>query len=92
MAQKIAILAGDGIGPEIVNEAVKVINFLNDEGTLNIELKEAAVGGAGYDEAGEPLPAATLELCKNSDAILLGAVGGPSMKPCRAKNVLKRVC
>lgn len=77
MTQKIAILPGDGIGPEIVNEAVKVINFLKDEGVLNVELAEAPVGGAGYDAAGDPLPEATLKLCKESDAILLGAVGGP---------------
>ncbi|MFW2373892.1 MAG: 3-isopropylmalate dehydrogenase [Gammaproteobacteria bacterium] len=77
MTQKIAILPGDGIGPEIVNEAVKVINFLKDEGVLDVELAEAPVGGAGYDAAGDPLPEATLKLCKESDAILLGAVGGP---------------
>ena len=77
MAQKIAILPGDGIGPEIVNEAVKVINFLKDEGSLDVELEEAPIGGAGYDAAGEPLPEATLNLCRASDAILLGAVGGP---------------
>ncbi len=77
MTQKIAILPGDGIGPEIVNEAVKVINFLKDEGSLNVELEESPVGGAGYDAAGDPLPGATLKLAKESDAILLGAVGGP---------------
>ena len=77
MTQKIAILPGDGIGKEIVAEAVKVINYLKADGALDVELTEAPVGGAGYDAAGEPLPAATLELCKSSDAILLGAVGGP---------------
>ena len=77
MTQKIAILPGDGIGPEIVAEAVKVIDFLKQEGALDVELEEAPVGGAGYDAAGDPLPEATLNLCKQSDAILLGAVGGP---------------
>ena len=77
MTQKIAVLPGDGIGKEIVAEAVKVIEFLKADGALDVELNEAPVGGAGYDAAGDPLPAATLELCKNSDAILLGAVGGP---------------
>ncbi len=77
MTQKIAILPGDGIGPEIVAEAVKVINFLQAEGALDVELEEAPVGGAGYDAAGDPLPEATLNLCKQADAILLGAVGGP---------------
>lgn len=77
MTQKIAVLPGDGIGPEIVAEAVKVINYLKAEGALDVELEEAPVGGAGYDAAGDPLPEETLKLCKQSDAILLGAVGGP---------------
>jgi 3-isopropylmalate dehydrogenase len=77
MTKKIAILPGDGIGPEIVNEAVKVMDFLKDQGELNVELEEAPVGGAGYDAAGDPLPAETLALAKVADAILLGAVGGP---------------
>ena len=77
MTYKIAILPGDGIGPEIVAEAVKVIEFFKAEGSLDAALEQAPVGGAGYDAAGDPLPAATLKLCKESDAILLGAVGGP---------------
>ncbi len=77
MTKKIAVLPGDGIGPEIVNEAVKVIDFLKDRGELDVELEEAPVGGAGYDAAGDPLPAQTLQLVKAADAILLGAVGGP---------------
>ena len=76
MTHKIAILPGDGIGPEIVAEAVKVIDFFKAEG-LGVEIEEASVGGAGYDSAGDPLPADTLALAKASDAILLGAVGGP---------------
>lgn len=76
MTQKIAVLPGDGIGKEIVAEAIKVINFLQADGALDVELNQAPVGGAGYDAAGEPLPASTLELCRASDAILLGAVGG----------------
>ena len=72
---KIAVLPGDGIGPEIVAQAVKVLKALSRDG-LNIELEEAAIGGAGYDAAGDPLPDATLALAKASDAVLLGAVGG----------------
>ena len=72
---KIAVLPGDGIGPEIVAQAVKVLKALSRDG-LNIELEEAAIGGAGYDSAGDPLPDATLALAKASDAVLLGAVGG----------------
>lgn len=68
---KIAVLPGDGIGPEIVAQAVKVLNALN----LNIEMTEAPIGGAGYEASGDPLPAATLQLAKDSDAVLLGAVG-----------------
>jgi len=75
--KKIAILPGDGIGPEIVAEAVKLFDCLNQDFGLNAELETAPVGGAGYDAAGKPLPDATLDLCRQSDAVLLGAVGGP---------------
>ena len=73
---KIAVLAGDGIGPEIMREAVKVCDALRSDG-LKIEIESAPVGGAGYDAAGDPLPAATLELARRADAVLFGAVGGP---------------
>jgi 3-isopropylmalate dehydrogenase len=76
MTNKIAVLPGDGIGPEIVAEAVKVLARLRDDFGLAIEMEEAPVGGAGYDAAGHPLPEATLALAKQADAILLGAVGG----------------
>jgi len=76
MSKKIAILPGDGIGIEIVAEAVKLLNVLKQNG-LDIELHEAPVGGAGVDAAGKPLPDETLALVKQCDAILLGAVGGP---------------
>lgn len=68
---KIAVLPGDGIGPEIVAQAVKVLKALK----LNLEMTEAPIGGAGYEAAGDPLPDATLKLAKDSDAVLLGAVG-----------------
>jgi 3-isopropylmalate dehydrogenase len=73
---KIAVLPGDGIGSEIMVQAVKVLNALARDG-LKLELEEAPVGGAGYDASGEPLPAATLKLAKEADAILFGAVGNP---------------
>jgi len=76
MSKKILILPGDGIGPEIVAEAVNVINCLQEEHGLDVELDEALVGGAAYDAAGHPLPEATLDLAREADAILLGAVGG----------------
>jgi 3-isopropylmalate dehydrogenase len=68
---KIAVLPGDGIGPEIVAQAVKVLNALN----LDLQMIEAPIGGAGYEVAGDPLPDNTLHLAQEADAVLLGAVG-----------------
>jgi len=73
---KIALLAGDGIGPEILREAVGILDIFRREG-LPIETEEALVGGAAYDDCGDPLPRATLDLAKQADAVLFGAVGGP---------------
>jgi len=73
---KIAVLPGDGIGPEIMSEAVRVLDALRGDG-LKIEIESAPVGGAGYDAGGDPLPAATLQLARQADAVLFGAVGGP---------------
>jgi 3-isopropylmalate dehydrogenase len=73
---KIAVLAGDGIGPEIVAQATKVLRALQSDG-LKCELEEAPFGGAGFDAEGDPLPAKTLALAKEADAVLCGAVGGP---------------
>jgi 3-isopropylmalate dehydrogenase len=70
---RIAVLPGDGIGKEIVAQAVGVLRRLG----LPLELEEAPVGGAGYEAAGDPLPEATLALCRKADAILFGAIGGP---------------
>ncbi|MCU7871283.1 MAG: 3-isopropylmalate dehydrogenase [Candidatus Thiodiazotropha sp. (ex Lucinoma borealis)] len=77
MSKSILILPGDGIGPEIVAEAVKVLASLRDNYGLDIDLDEALVGGAAIDATGGPLPDATLDLAKEADALLLGAVGGP---------------
>ena len=76
-SSKILVLPGDGIGPEIVAEAVKVLDVLGAEFGLSIETEESTIGGAGYDAAGHPLPDATLAMAREADAILLGAVGGP---------------
>ncbi len=70
---KIAVLPGDGIGKEIVAQALRVLRRLE----LPLELEEAPVGGAGYEAAGDPLPEATLKLARAADAILFGAIGGP---------------
>ncbi len=80
MTKKVLVLPGDGIGPEIVAEAVKVLKYLQGDG-LDIELTEHLVGGAAYDAFGKPLPEETLSAAKEADAILLGAVGGPKWEP-----------
>lgn len=77
MSKKILILAGDGIGPEIMAEAVNVLQFVNDQESLGLELEHALLGGGAIDATGGPLPEATLKLAKEADSILLGAVGGP---------------
>ncbi len=76
MTYKIAVLPGDGIGPEIVAEAVKVLQTLSDNFGFSLSLEEGLVGGAGYDAKGTPLPEETLALAMAADAVLLGAVGG----------------
>jgi 3-isopropylmalate dehydrogenase len=76
MTKKIAVLAGDGIGPEITVQAIRVLKAI-ETASLKFELTSAAVGGAGFDLSGDPLPAETLKICEASDAILFGAVGGP---------------
>jgi 3-isopropylmalate dehydrogenase len=73
---KIAVLPGDGVGAEVIAEAVKVLAALKGTG-LAFEIEQASVGGAAYDASGDPLPEATLELARKADAILFGAVGGP---------------
>ena len=75
MTKKIVVLPGDGIGPEIVAEAVKILEAFRQEG-LDVSLEYGLIGGAAYDETGTPLPDETLQMSKQADAILLGAVGG----------------
>jgi 3-isopropylmalate dehydrogenase len=70
-------MPGDGIGPEIVAEAVKVMDVVGKKYGLEFAFTEAAIGGAAIDATGGPLPAATVAACKAADAVLLGAVGGP---------------
>ena len=73
---KVLILPADGIGPEIVAQAKKVLEVLKNDG-LNLEMQEAPLGGAAYDQYGSPYPEFTQNLARAADAILLGAVGGP---------------
>ena len=74
---KICVLPGDGIGPEIVREAVKVLNIVAAGRDMALDLREGLIGGAAYDDCGTPFPEESLELARGSDAVLLGAVGGP---------------
>jgi 3-isopropylmalate dehydrogenase len=77
MSRRIAVLRGDGIGPEIVTQALRVLRAVDERFGIGLEFEEALVGGIAYDETGHPLPPETLALCKRSEATLFGAVGGP---------------
>src|SRR5680860_1658762 len=77
MNLKIAVLGGDGIGPEITQQSVKVLKAVADRFDHQFQFEEALVGAAAIDLMGNPLPEATLDLCKNSDAVLFGAIGDP---------------
>jgi len=74
---RIAVLPGDGIGPDIVAQAVKVLDAVGSKCGHTFEYEEALIGGAAIDATGDPLPEATLEVCRDRDAVLLGAIGGP---------------
>jgi 3-isopropylmalate dehydrogenase len=74
-AHKIAVLPGDGIGPEIIAQAIKVLNAFEQKFNVTFALEYAPIGGAGIDSAGTPLPDSTLKLAQESDAILMGSVG-----------------
>lgn len=81
MSKRILVLAGDGIGPEIVAEAIKVLQAVRDHCRIDLAWSEALVGGAAYDAYGHPLPEETLAAARDADAVLLGAVGGPKWEP-----------
>ncbi len=74
---KIGIIKGDGIGPEIIDEAIKVLDALSVNVGINFEYHEMLMGGAAIDETGVPLPKETIQGVKNCDAVLFGAIGGP---------------
>ena len=77
MEYNITVLRGDGIGPEVIDQAVLVLNTLGARQGITFNFREEMMGGCAIDAYGEPLPLSTLETCKKSDAVLLGAVGGP---------------
>src|SRR6476659_9228978 len=78
MAQqyRITLLPGDGIGPEIMAVSVDVLKVVGQQFNLEFDFQSALIGGAAIDATGEPLPQATLDTCRNSDAVLLAAIGG----------------
>ena len=73
----IAVIKGDGIGPDVVNEEIRVLNKIGEKFGHKFEYKEVLLGGAAIDACGTPIPKETVETCKASDSVLLGAVGGP---------------
>ena len=77
MNKKILILPGDGIGPEVTSSALEILRFIEDLFSLDLDIEIHDIGGAAYDKTGYPLPNETLEVARESDAILFGAVGGP---------------
>ncbi len=77
ISKKIAVLPGDGIGPEVMTESLRVMNAAAALYGFSLDTVEGLIGGAAIDAEGTPLPAATVELCRKSDAVLLGSVGGP---------------
>ena len=77
MKYTIAVLAGDGIGPEVMDAALAVLRRVQEKYSVEFVFREALIGGAALDAAGEPLPGETREICRASDAVLLGSVGGP---------------
>src|SRR5213595_3864197 len=81
MKAKIAVIAGDGIGPEVVAEGVRVVERVAAKFRHEFTLESAPFGGAAIDLAGDPLPQATLHACLAADAVLLGAIGGPKWGP-----------
>ncbi len=95
MTRKILLLGGDGIGPEIVAQAKKVIDALVASGDLQVDLEEGLFGGAGYEATGSPLPDETLAKAKEADAILMGSIGGPQWdqidRPLRPERGLLRL-
>ena len=77
MTKKILILSGDGVGPEIVAQAEKILSFLNTESQLGVQIDHGLIGGSAIDESGVPLPEETLKKANEATAILMGSVGGP---------------
>src|SRR5579859_7639684 len=80
----ITVLPGDGVGPEVIAEGLRVLQHLQDRGVATFQTREALFGGGAIDVTGSPLPDETWDLCQSADAVLLGAVGGPKWDDPRA--------
>ena len=89
--KKIAVLAGDGIGPEVMDEALKVLNAVSSKHNIKFNFEFADVGGVAYERHGTALPNDTIKTCENSDAILFGSVGGPNGTISQQKRKLKEI-
>ena len=85
MRARIALLPGDGIGPEVLDQGMRVLDAVAERWGHSFDTSSALIGGAAIDATGNPLPADTIALCRDSDAVLLGAVGGPRWDDPRAK-------
>jgi len=85
MRARIALLPGDGIGPEVLEEGIRVLDAVAERWGHTFDARPALIGGAAIDATGNPLPPDTIALCRESDAVLLGAVGGPKWDDPRAK-------
>ena len=88
--KKLAVLAGDGIGPEVMKEAIKILDRIALLEKFKIDYEEALVGGAAIDRYGEALPQVTIDVCKRADAILFGSVGGPKWESLPAEKQPER--
>lgn len=82
---KITVLKGDGIGPEIMDAGLDVLSVFKEKGLFDYEVAEELIGGAAIDATGKPLPEQTIKSCQTSDAILLGAIGGPKWDDCKER-------
>ena len=82
---KITVLKGDGIGPEIMDAGLDILSVFKEKGLFDYEVAEELIGGAAIDATGKPLPEQTIKSCQTSDAILLGAIGGPKWDDCKER-------
>jgi len=92
MNYKIAVVPGDGIGPEVVEQALRVLDKIGEKYNHTFEYTKVLAGGAAIDATGKCLPQETIDICKGSDAVLLGAVGGWKWITCLATKDLKEPC